>query len=162
MWIQTHQFSHTTVNLKILSPKLRPLCPDNNELTITSKQYIVNYIVPFSLKGFGLAGGCVSHQSNARLKIFKSSQVKNEVKSKCFIATKSIICLIQSWPQLHCNGLIVVTTGIVWMQALRRNGHCSIATAVSSCTKGYHAENLQCNHWRQCRHNYDPLCSSEI
>ena len=66
------------------------------------------------------------------------------------------ICLIQSWPQLHCNDLIVVTTGLVWVQALRRNGRGSSATATSSCTKGYHAENLQCNQQRQRRHYYDP------
>ena len=43
-------------------------------------------------------------------------------------------------------------TGSVWVQVLRRNGHCSSTTAVSSCIKGYHAENLQCSQWRQCRH----------
>ena len=55
--------------------------------------------------------------------------------------------IMQSWPQLHW---------LVWVQALRRNGRGSSATAASSCTKGYHAENLQCNQQRQCRHYYDP------
>ena len=32
----------------------------------------------------------------------------------------------------------------------------SSTTAASSCTKGYHAENLQCNQRRQHRHYYDP------
>ena len=71
------------------------------------------------------------------------------------------ICLIQSWPQLHCNDFIVATTGLVRVQALRRNGHCSSATAVSSCTKGYHAENLPCNTRRQGWHS-DSLRPSEL
>ena len=35
-------------------------------------------------------------------------------------------CLIQSWPQLYCNDIIVATTGLVRVQAVRRNGHCSL------------------------------------
>ena len=84
--------------------------------------------------------------SNLRV---KSSQVKKFYCNKILnihgitqrLKPIGFICLIHAWPQLHCNHLIVVTTGLVWVQALRRNGHCSSAIAVSSCTKGYHAEN---------------------
>ena len=94
----------------------------------------------------------------------KSSQVKKFYCNKIInihgiiqrLKPIGFICLIQSWPQLHCNDLIVVTTGLVWVQALRRNGRGSSATAASSCTKGYHAENLQCNQQRQRRHYHDP------
>ena len=96
-----------------------------------------------------------------------SSQVKSSQKFYCNKIIKihgiiqrlkpiGFICLIQYWPPLHCNDLIVVTTGLVWVQALRRNGRGSNATAAASCTKGYHAENLQCNQQRQRRHHYHP------
>ena len=76
------------------------------------------------------------------------------------------ICLIQSWPQLHCNDHIVVTTGLVWVQALRRNGRGSSTTAASSCTEGYHAENLQRNQQRHFFENsfwiYQECCHLDI
>ena len=57
------------------------------------------------------------------------------------------------WP--HCGD-----NRVSRVQPLRRNGHCSSTTAVSSCTKGYHAENLPCNKRRQGWHT-DSLRPSE-
>ena len=49
----------------------------------------------------------------------------------------------------------MVKTWSVWVQALSRNSHYSKATGVPSCTKGHHAENLQCNQQLQGRHHSD-------
>ena len=53
------------------------------------------------------------------------------------------------------------TTGLVRVQALRRNSHWNSAAAVSSCTKGYHAENLPCNKRWQGRHHTESHRLSE-
>ena len=57
---------------------------------------------------------------------------------------------------LQCNDLIMVKSLLVRVQTPGRNSHCSNATAVTNWTKleSYHAENLQCEQWRQGRgHN---------
>ena len=51
-------------------------------------------------------------------------------------------------------------TWLVWVLALGRNSHRSKTTAVSSCTKSHHAENLQCNQRPQAR--YDKDCSAPV
>ena len=62
---------------------------------------------------------------------------------------------MESWHWLHCNDLIVAKTWLVRVQAPGRNSHCNKATAVSSCTRVRHAENLQRNQRLQGRHHSD-------
>ena len=67
---------------------------------------------------------------------------------------------MESWHWLHCKELIVAKTWLVRVQAPGRNIHCSKATAVSSCTRGHHAEYLQRNQRLQGWHHSD--CSAPV
>ena len=62
---------------------------------------------------------------------------------------------MECWHWLDCNDLIVAKTWLVRFEALGRNSHCIKATAVSSCTSGHNAENLQRKQRLQGQHHCD-------